>query len=37
LAEVAADDVLELLHLDLGVRVEGVDVVDRDEPAEVAP
>jgi 2-keto-4-pentenoate hydratase/2-oxohepta-3-ene-1,7-dioic acid hydratase in catechol pathway len=32
LAEVAADDVLELVDLDLDVGVERVDVVDREQP-----
>ena len=32
LAEVAADDVLELIEVDLGVRIEGVDVVHADQP-----
>src|ERR1700760_770758 len=32
LFEVAAGDVLELIEVDLGVRIEGVDVVDADQP-----
>ena len=37
LAEVAADDVLEVLKVDLRVGVEGVDVVDRDQAAGHVP
>src|SRR4029078_589098 len=37
LLEIAADDVDKVVEIDLGIRIEGIDIVERDQPRAHVP